>query len=1677
MGSIVARNIRGIPIAVKVALVFGLTILLSTFMYHGWFRPEIAAATEMVSNGAFSGSTGWTFSTATWDGTITRTAGSGSVVLAASGRNTAASGTVTQAVSIPAGSTVSAVTLYTQLTTSNETAGDNVSVTILYADGVTTATLLSTGELTNNTGSWAAASASPALTLAQDAIQITINMNTKAGNANGATANLWVDELTITYAAGLSCTANTPTLTVSPSSSLVAAGANMLYTATVTNNDSGAGCGNVTYNLALTNSNTTDFTITAISPASLSIAPAGQGSATFTVTAKATALDGAANTSTVSASASGHTAPPNSTAQTTVNSGGSPLLHNSANLDPLNLKGYGAWGTSYDCSTCHSRNSSNVKRVQGNIVTSRGSRPVVFYRMTASATNAQGTFADDLRTTYANASQNVCEVCHHQTLYHQYSSTKIADRSTNPHYNRKDCTSCHPHSAGFKGAGCDGCHGNPPTTTATLVTSPEATLALGNPPTSGGAHATHVTSEGMKCTTCHSGNTMPSVSKTIQMGFDINNTNWPGFAGTAAFGSFSGRSPLGGTPAYTWVASKTGTVINTSTGYRTSCNVYCHGQWTGANGSINPSWIITDGSQSACGTCHGATAANAPTAGKHTTHASSSAGNYGFSCTKCHPNANGFSHVNGSVQWRLSSSTNGLIGSTATYTPNGGAAAISGQTNAVAPSAVYGTCNNIYCHSTAQGSTGTSTGIAYTAPNWSDAPLGCGGCHTDMSGASGTGDHVKHANTYAFACANCHGSGYTSSTITTTTHVNRNIDMKFSDGTIAPTTTYSKTNSFLAGSAVYGNCSNSYCHSNGQSDNAKAAIYRQPVWGTTVTNCGSCHNNMATFANATSGSHFKHANTLSGYAMACSICHGASYTSTTVPTGSGSSHVDKQINLTFTGTAAGTNYSKTTAFSPSSGAYGTCTINYCHSNGQSDNAKARITRTVTWGATVNCGSCHNDMKTFANASSGSHKMHAQGNPNYDCVICHSGYTATTVTTATHADGKINLGFTSTALNTVYSKYSASGFATAKGYYGTCSKSSCHGAGKPLWGSDTTRPECEKCHGSLATTYSNFSAAQIAPGYGTDGRDTAGNTAATSARVGAHQTHLVTPETISDKIHCGECHTTHTTVTDATHLNYTTATMTFGPLAKSNTATPSVARSSGVITCSNLYCHGAKMPGGDTTGLNKAPAWNATAYLPATLTAPGSCNTCHGFPPSTASGHPSVTAPTSFPTSSCNCHANISTTGSTYAAIFMDKTKHINGIYEPAASGCKGCHGTGSAKDMQTEFARNSHHINKAWADITDADCVVCHAEGTISGGTVSVVANRHGNDTGTKGVVDLYNADSRATIYSLTLADLTAKTAAGNTANTTLDTFCFSCHDSNGAAAVTTANGFTGTAINTATNPFSEVVGTSDLRNSYDQVKKSFGAAPASLNVYDAFATTNNNNHAVRAARYTTATLSTPYSSLKQAGLLSTSVQVFSGQGTAGVADNSQLHCNDCHSTGYSSHGSANEYLLQTATEENPTVEHLAITSYVCQKCHSSTVYTTTGTHVGNSSDYQPQSNTTAVGSARLSNTSKGKGHITGIACLNCHDGDVGFGGIHGFPNATYTDGAGLTQNKRRFMPGAGLYKYVPSATISGDGAWDMATPDNKCYTLGTATSMSACTQHSGGTSDGSRNVRRPVTY
>ena len=57
---------------------------------------------------------------------------------------------------------------------------------------------------------------------------------------------------------------------------------------------------------------------------------------------------------------------------------------------------------------------------------------------------------------------------------------------------------------------------------------------------------------------------------------------------------------------------------------------------------------------------------------------------------------------------------------------------------------------------------------------------------------------------------------------------------------------------------------------------------------------------------------------------------------------------------------------------------------------------------------------------------------------------------------------------------------------------------------------------------------------------------------------------------------------------------------FGPVAVAGGLEPSFDATTG--TCSNTWCHGARLAGGQTV----SPAWNAPADL--------TCTGCHGFPP-------------------------------------------------------------------------------------------------------------------------------------------------------------------------------------------------------------------------------------------------------------------------------------------------------------------------------------------------------------------------------------------------------------------------------------------------------------------------------
>jgi predicted CxxxxCH...CXXCH cytochrome family protein len=434
----------------------------------------------------------------------------------------------------------------------------------------------------------------------------------------------------------------------------------------------------------------------------------------------------------------------------------------------------------------------------------------------------------------------------------------------------------------------------------------------------------------------------------------------------------------------------------------------------------------------------------------------------------------------------------------------------------------------------------------------------------------------------------------------------------------------------------------------------------------------------------------------------CSLCHTGATTNTALPT---LNHIDGNINVnsgypaTVTKHAAGT-YT------------GTCSAASCHANVYG----AGSMTTPVWGTTSGCSACHTIAIGATGPATGSHAAH--NNPT--CTACHNaGTTATTVPSIGHADGNINVtnGYPATV-----AKHAAGS------YTGTCSTSVCHGQGAPTWGATNAVPvngfpyssaQCGKCHSQEGTVTA------ATPFYSTAIPKVTLNT---NAKVGAHTAHLASVDTLHPALACADCHGA-VALNDPTHMNGST-TFNWSALAKTGNLSPAYNATTG--QCSNVYCHGGAMPGGDTSGSNRTPTWSNPNYLPATLTVAG-CGTCHGFPPPTSSGHPVVTIPAGFPGTvaiggTCNCHANINPAGNSYANIFVDYTKHINGTLEGGA--CNACHGyppvsatfVGAGVQNNWSSARTENYVGGGGAHSINAHvsktakhndgfafCVKCHS--------------------------------------------------------------------------------------------------------------------------------------------------------------------------------------------------------------------------------------------------------------------------------------------------------------------------------------------------------------------------------
>jgi predicted CxxxxCH...CXXCH cytochrome family protein len=253
-----------------------------------------------------------------------------------------------------------------------------------------------------------------------------------------------------------------------------------------------------------------------------------------------------------------------------------------------------------------------------------------------------------------------------------------------------------------------------------------------------------------------------------------------------------------------------------------------------------------------------------------------------------------------------------------------------------------GSCSAAYCHGNFTGGNG-----AAATPTWVTAgTLGCTSCH-------GNPPALPHPQ--STACADCHGTGYSQTSVVASTHV---------DGAVTLVAAHS--------AAAAGGCAQ--CHGNatltpiaGADANAPAA----PPIGT--------RSETATTARAV-GAHQLHVNTAMYRAnpIACSECHA-------VPAAGDKTHANGAVNITF-GALATTGGITTAAWNTTAF---TCANVYCHGNFTG----GKKTYTPTWTAantTTTCGTCHGLPPSPTEDPA--HPAVAAGG---SCSGCHTGYNATT----------------------------------------------------------------------------------------------------------------------------------------------------------------------------------------------------------------------------------------------------------------------------------------------------------------------------------------------------------------------------------------------------------------------------------------------------------------------------------------------------------------------------------------------------------------------------------------------------------------------------------------------------------------------------------------------------------
>lgn len=1049
------------------------------------------------------------------------------------------------------------------------------------------------------------------------------------------------------------------------------------------------------------------------------------------------------------------------------------LLHNVNRFwnSPSKWSSYGGWGIpnskygQFTCGTCHKPSETNIKRVKSTISAPSGSFPgsTVNFQSTWNTPNG---FGDD--SDAHTSSSKVCEVCHSITLHHRYDSSGQTDGRG--HYNNADCVSCHPHALGFYNAAgsCDTCHGYPPVSSAgggpTGLALP-ATGALGaTPPADGGAHSQHVETRSMSCDVCHKGFSYTMPSNTLQMGFAVNSNSYPGWGSPAVTtGTLNVTNSLNS--PYSWLQSSSGTQINEVASTDTTCSVYCHGGGTTGKaaltgGSIStPSWV-SGSSQAACGACHGGTAFdnvadNPPTMGSHTAHASTDVTSPGLVCLDCHlTTPQNMSHVNGKVAWGLDTTMN-IIGASATY--NGSS---SGTTGNLAPSATYGSCSTVYCHSNVQGADGIGAPSSYASPSWgSSGSVSCGTCHKG-DGVQGnasimdTGSHTKHvgavgSGNYDRGCSTCHeGAGFG-----TARHTNYSIDMEFSGWSSKGQYSGDSGNNFSYDPGLgYGSCSSVYCHSAGE--NAVSPTYATPTWGSAATGaCGTCHGATSVETPMT-GAHVRHtkwdtSNNLV-YKFRCYTCHKDTVTDAETAavstTGRSTYHVNeaKDVSLNVSNPVVG-------SWASFESGSAVCSTVYCHSAGKGgivpDGQWPTIYggtaySTPVWSSSgFDCTTCHGKSGQTGNPSYVGYPDYGMEDRNADqgtpkanshlatshnktsCSVCHYDTTrdGTHIYSNSHVNGTRDVSYDP--------NYWVSGTTAQWNTDMSCSNVTCHGVKSGVWGALGT---CVDCHEASAL---------LSGVHGRHWETSAGNATAPRPVYGNSSTAAYY------KFMCDTCHDVEPDKHARGVVGQYLANVGFN-ISWLSGANSSYISSGMYVTgngvafdsrgqkitgngsCSTVYCHssGSIIAAAGPPWLTFSNiAWNATPGSP-------DCGVCHASPMVTNRHDVHATA---YSFECIECH-QATVSGST---TFADKSKHVNGVNDVAwrsggmnvggaaysGPNCTNiyCHSQGQLNSAPYWTTANTPNVASViWTNAQSGTCKGCHNSAAWSTFTV-MNTNRH----------------------------------------------------------------------------------------------------------------------------------------------------------------------------------------------------------------------------------------------------------------------------------------------------------------------------------------------------------------